>query len=589
MTKTKRGKNMVNHFNLMIRIAVVALVLVTSLPLGAAVSAEIDRDRITEGETVTLTFLTDDPRQNLDTDLSGLEQDFQILDRRSETQLSIVNGRQTAVVRLLLTLEPRAVGEFVIPRLTFGSDSTQEISVRVDPAPELEPGSQPPVFIEVEIAPTEGPYFVHAQVGLIVRVFYQQNLTEAAISQPEPSPAAVRLLQETPYQAERAGERYRVLERNYAVFPERSGELVIPPMQLSGRLVERRSSSVWQPAVRGRRVQVQSEALQLAIEPKPAEFSGAEWQPARDYRLTQQVSSGDALRVGEPVTRTVIIDAIGLEENMIVEPVWPELPGTRIYPDQPQGITRDDGQWVLGHKEFRYAVVPEQEGELVLPELKVEWWDTQNNRAQTAVLAAHSIFVQPSALVPPPAPSAVSPGAATDTAMASRPYGAQGEPAYWRWLTLLFAALWLLTLIAAWKMRGRKRDGKAAVSAGMVSAEHEAGMLASLEKACKSGEIHRTRRALQHWLREFGPLEGNGSLLEFAAGIEEPGIRDSVYALDSDGFRPDTGTDSPTGWNGGIFWKQFESWRKNWRLVQKGNRPPLTDLYAAENRTQNQV
>ena len=61
--------------------------------------------------------------------------------------------------------------------------------------------------------PEKGPYYVHAQLGLVVRVFYQQNLTEAAISQPEPSPASVRLLQETPYQAERGGERYRVLER----------------------------------------------------------------------------------------------------------------------------------------------------------------------------------------------------------------------------------------------------------------------------------------------------------------------------------------------------------------------------------------
>jgi hypothetical protein len=461
------------------------------------------------------------------------------------------------------------------------------MSVQVDPAPELEPGSQPPVFIEVELAPEEGPYFVHAQAALIVRVFYQQNLTEAAISQPDPSPAAVRLLQETPYQAERGGERYRVLERNYAVFPERSGELIIPPMQLTGRLVERRTSGVWQPAPRGRRVQVESEALRLAVEPRPTEFSGAEWQPARDYRLDQQISSGDSLRVGEPVTRTVIIDAVGLEENMIVEPVWPELPGARIYPDQPQGITRDDGQWVLGHKEFRYAVVPEQEGELILPELKVKWWDTQSNSERTAVLAAHTIFVQPSALVPSPAQSTAPPGAVADGMMTTRQSDTPREPPHWRWLTLLFAALWLLTLFAAWKMRGGKRDEKTVASSGIRIPEQEAGMLASIEQACKSGELRRTRRALQHWLREFGPLEGNGSLLEFAAGIGEPEIRDSVYALDSDGFRPGPGPDSETGWNGGVFWKQFESWRKNWRLAQRDNRPPLTDLYAKENRSRN--
>jgi len=575
---------MVNHIYSIICRAVAVLLLATSVPLEAAVQAELDRNRITEGETVTLTILTDDPRQNLDTDFSALDQNFQILDRRSETQLSIVNGRQTAVVRLLLTLEPKSEGVFVIPSLKFGSDITQAISVQVDPAPELEPGSQPPVFIEVEITPAEGPYFVHAQVGLIVRVFYQQNLTEAAISQPEPSPAAVRLLQETPYQAERGGERYRVLERNYAVFPERSGELTIPPMQLTGRLVERRTSNVWQPAVRGRRVRVESEALQLLIEPKPVEFSGAQWQPARDYRLTQQVSSGDALRVGEPVTRTVIIDAIGLEENMIVESVWPELPGSRIYPDQPQGITRDDGQWVLGHKEFRYAVVPEQEGELVLPELKVEWWDTQNNQARTAILDAHTVFVQPSALVPTPVQTAVPTGTATEGVASSNGSGARGEPTYWRWLALLFAMLWVLTLFAAWKLTGRKRDRKADSASGIPIAENEAEMLASLEQACKSGDIRRTRRALQYWLRDFGPLEGNGSLLEFAAELGDPAIRDSICALDSNGFRPASETEPEINWNGGTFWRQFEAWRKNWVVAGKNNKPPLTDLYARQNR-----
>lgn len=568
---------MLNRFNTNILAALMMITLMASSSLSAAIRAELDRTRVTEGETVTLTLFTDDARQNLDADFSALERDFEILDRRSETQLSIVNGRQTAVVRLLLTLEPKSAGEFVVPKLVFGGHSTEEIRVQVDPAPELAPGTQPPVFIEMDVVPAEGPYYVHAQIGLVVRVFYQQNLTEAAISQPEPSPAAVRLMQETPYQAERGGERYRVLERNYAVFPERSGELSIPPMELTGRLVERRSSNVWQPAVRGRRVRVESEALQLAIESKPPGFSGAEWQPARDYRLTQQISSGDALRVGEPVTRTVIIDAVGLEENMIVEPAWPELPGARIYPDQPQGITRDDGQWVLGHKEFRYAVVPEQEGELVLPELKVEWWDTQNSRVRTAVLPPHTIFVQPSALVPPPAPPV---SVAGETGAASR-QDIQGEPAYWRWLALLFAVLWLLTLTAAWKMKGRKLNDSPRNVHATEAPGDQAEALSRLEKACKAGDRRQARSALQYWLHA---VSGNGSLLEFAAETGDPLIRQEVYALDAEGFRPKDGSDSPKAWNGANFWKHFESWRHQQTLNGRNSAPPLTDLYAKENR-----
>jgi len=573
-----------SRFYSMFGTACVLVTLVTSAPVEAAVEAQLDRSRITEGETVTLTIMTDEARQSLDADFSALEKDFTILDRRSETQLSIVNGRQTAVVRLILTLEPRSAGAFLIPQLSFGNELTQPIGVQVDPAPDLEPGSQPPVFIEMEVVPAEGPYYVHAQIGLIVRVFYQQNLTEAAISQPEPSPSSVRLMQETPYQAERGGERYRVLERNYAVFPERSGDLQIPPMQLTGRLVERRTSSVWQPAVRGRRVQVESEALQLTIEPKPPEFSGSEWQPARDYRLTQQISSGDALRVGEPVTRTVIIDAVGLEENMIVEPAWPDVPDSRIYPDQPQGITRDDGEWVLGHKEFRYAVVPEKEGNLVLPELRVEWWDTQNNKARTAVLPAHSIFVQPSVLVPPPSSAAPVDSGAGEPAASFRP-GDPGEPAYWRWAAMLFAALWLLTLLVAWKMISRNRKSQTGAGQSLEIPENETQALSSLEQACRSGDRRRVRIALQRWLRKFGSNDRYSSLLEFAASTEDPAIEGAIYALDAEGFQLSNKQENGRVWDGNAFWKQFEAWRSSQRKKDRENLPPLTDLYARENRS----
>ena len=577
MVASMHKHNRLNAKQLMVRISVAAVLLLFSSGAWAAVQLDVDRTRITEGETVTLTFRTDDAKKNLDTDFTALEADFEILDQRSETQLSIVNGRQTAVVRLLLTVEPKRAGDIVIPAFDFGGESTRPVQLKVDPAPELAPGALPPVFIEVELTPGEGPYYVHAQFGLVVRVFYQQNLTEAAISQPEPAPASVRLLQETPYQAERGGERYRVLERHYAIFPERSGELVIPAMELSGRLVERRNSGIWQPTVRGRRIRAASEELNLSIEPRPAGFGGEHWQPARDLKISQQISSADTLRVGEPVTRTVLIDAVGLEENMIVEPRWPEMENARIYPDQPQGITRDDGRWVLGHKEFRYAVVPEQEGDLVLPELQVEWWDTKNNVQKTAVLPPHTLFVQPSALAPP-APQVMQPQPATGALQPAAPVKVVREAGYWRWLTALFALLWIVTLTLAWRWRRGVRVDDGSRPASAIS-EDEAALLKNLQRACSSGDRAAARTAMQHWLRRFGP-SGRASLLEFAAALDDAELRAGLYALDSDGFR----RDGEGSWTGRDFWKQFEAWRKRPKGDKNGGRAPLTDLYAPENR-----
>ena len=555
------------------------LTLIAALLLApmahAQVTLELDRQRVVEGETVTLTFRTDDPRQSLEADFSALETDFEVLDRRTETQLSIVNGRQTAIVRLLLTVEPRHAGRLTIPAFNFPGAQTAPVTLDVQPAPQLAPGELPPVFIEVERVPDEGPWYVHAQFGLVVRVFYpQNNLTEATISQPEPSPAAVRLLQETPYQAERGGQRYRVLERVYAVFPERSGELVIPAMELSGRLVERGAGTTWQPAVRGRRIRVTSDPMTLTIEPRPDEFTGSDWLPARELTLAQQISATDTLRVGEPVTRTVLIDAVGLEENMLVEPAWPELPNARLYPDKPQGITRDDGHWVLGHKEFRYAVVPEQAGTLVLPELRVDWWDTRENRQRTAVLPAHTVSVQPSALTPPPASEPAAPAAVPTPAIAR-----SGAPAsrLWPGIAAGFAGLWLVTLWFWWRAARAPRRATGSRDSDVGDAD---AFLDRLKQACLAGDRTQARRSLRGWLRGRG-LSVDGSLLDFAAATDDEELRTAVYTLDATGFRPSGGD---AGWDGRSFWRLFSAWRARHAQAREAD-VALTDLYARPGRS----
>jgi hypothetical protein len=568
------------HLQWPLRILFLILLLPAWDAMAAEFSVSLDRNRITEGETVTLILQTSDPQQNLDADFKVLENDFEILDRRSETQMSIVNGAQSAVVRLLLTLEPRHSGHITIPAMRIGSAVSKAVSLRVDPAPEPEPGALPPVFIEVEVEPDDTPHYVHAQLALLVRVFYQQSLTEAAISPPEPAPASVRLLDEVPYQAEKNGERYRVLERHYAIFPERSGELTIPALQLTGRLVERRSDRLWQPTVRGRRISVESEPIVLNIQPRPAGFTGNDWQPARGLSLTQQVSATDALRVGEPVTRTVIVDAVGLEENMITEPRWPELADARIYPDQPQGISRDDGRWVLGHKEFRYAVVPETEGELLLPELTVSWWDTISDRERSATLPAQLVKVQASALAPPPATTTLSSATLPADQAPSFNTEAAGPPGIWRWTTLLFAVLWLATMVTALKIR---RWPRPPANNKPSDIENESRVLADLKRSCAENDVTLTRSLLGAWLGRFGPGAASGSLLEFASGVEKDTLKAALYRLDATGFKPGVDED----WNGKEFWAEFRSWLDARQSKGDQQTASVTDLYAPENRVVN--
>lgn len=566
---------MVNRSGRFIHLVILAaLAMAFSSTALAQITARVDRDRLVQGETLTLILQTNDTRQSLDADLSILEGQFMVLDQRSETQMSIVNGQQSAVIRKMVTLEPVQSGRLVIPALKVGDQSTQAIVVQVDEAPPPDPGAPEPVFIEIILNPEQGPYYVHAQVGFTVRLFYQQSLTEAAISQPEPENASVRLLDEVPFQADRGGHRYRVLERHYALFPERSGTMTIPPVVLSGRLVDRGSDRLWQPSRRGRRISVASESVTIEVEPRPASFSGDTWQPARSYRLGEELSTSGEIRVGEPVTRTVIIDAVGLEENMIAEPVWAEIPDARIYPDQPQGISRDDGQWVLGHKEFRYAVVPETEGVLTLPELTVAWWDTQADQERISVLPARNVTVLPSESGVASAPS---PGTGELSQAPLAGPGGSVEGGHWRWLALMFAALWILTL--GYAIRAPRRPGPAAQTS--VS-EDESELLANLKKACSAGDSGAARRALRAWLKRYAPswVTARTSLVDFSNQCGDESLAREIRALDAAGFSPA----ADAKWTGQGLFRALQEWRKTSSAPGAMNQASIIDLYAPQNR-----
>src|SRR5690554_1380781 len=123
---------------------VFALTLVWLLLNGAAqaatVTAKLDRSTAVVGETVTLTLQTDDTNQSLETDLSALYADFDVLDQRSETQMSIVNGARSATVRLVVTLEPKRAGNLEVPALSFRGATSQPLVLTVREVPKTAPG-----------------------------------------------------------------------------------------------------------------------------------------------------------------------------------------------------------------------------------------------------------------------------------------------------------------------------------------------------------------------------------------------------------------------------------------------------------------
>ncbi len=551
----------------MVRFNRLFILFVCLQPLSALadLSASLDRADAMVGETVVLTLETSDPQQSLDGDFSVLADDFHVLGQQSESQVSVVNGQQTARIRLLVTLEPKHDGRLEIPPLRIDGQQTRPLVLNVRPAPQLAPGATEPVFIETEYQPAAGHIWVHSQINLVIRLFYEFRLSEGSMSEPQPEHASLQLLNERPYQAQRNNTRYWVLERRYALFPERSGELVIPAVEFTGRINERPAQgSLWNTN-RGRRIRVEGETLTLAVKPKPTAYPDSPWLPARAFEVQQSIIIPDGgLKVGEPVTRTVSMDVVGLDSSMLPELTWPELENARVYPDSPETITRNDGSWLTSRSQSRFAVVPEQAGELVLPELRINWWDTVNAKVQQAVIPAEVVNVLPSANVALEAsqPVASLQPPAAGTGVPSNVVREVTDSGSWPLVTAVFAILWLLTLMAWFKGRPVAEDVK---KDGPQSPD-QMQLLAALNKACRKGDSREAGTLLSRWFRHE------------QGGVAEPGINGLALSVDDDKLRDELirldrlrwASGEQGTWNGKSLWTGFERWRKRRIAENKG-------------------
>ncbi|MCB1804090.1 MAG: BatD family protein, partial [Candidatus Competibacteraceae bacterium] len=126
---------------------------------------------------------------------------------------------------------------------------------------------------------------------------------------------------------------------------------------------------------RGRRIQINSEPITLQVRPRPADYGAnagdntdadaQTWLPSWQLTLQEQWSSNPPVfRVGEPVTRTLLIEATGLEAGQLPELRMPQLSGVNLYYDQAETSTRYEGAWLVGKREQKIAIVPTRAGEI---------------------------------------------------------------------------------------------------------------------------------------------------------------------------------------------------------------------------------
>lgn len=473
---------------------------------GTAAAAEarawLDRNSMHMGETVTLNVEISGDSSAGQPDFGALRDDFDMLGTQSSSSVSIVNGQTSSKLLWAVGLQPKHAGNLTIAAFAVGGARTEPISLNVLPAATGAVGKAgDDLFVQAEAVP-RSPY-VQQEVRLTVKLYYALSLIDGNLDDPKAEGLVVRKLgQDSNYTADLNGRRYRVVERHYAASAENSGTLDLPPIVFRGRGLDPGDMNSF--FSRGRSVSAQSEPIALDVRARPLASGGDMWLPAQSLTLNVEgAEAGKSANVGEPLTLTVRLKAQGLAFEQLPELKLPKIDGADVYPDKETTQNRDDGNWLYGQRERKFAIVPSRAGKLALPELSIAWWDTAHDQAQVSTVPAQTIEVVPaSAATMPeaarptvapsiePKPGAAAPPAAAITASSDL------EADRWRLLAYAALALWLLTMVgaaAAWSVSRRRARREAATAkktpqAGAGSYE--------LRSACARGDLNAAARVL---------------------------------------------------------------------------------------------
>jgi hypothetical protein len=376
----------------------------------AGLTATVDRNSLTIGETLTLTLTLSAPDFYIPQLTLPSLQDFQVVGTGQSTQMSIINGNSTTTVTYTYQLQPLITGDLTIPAFSLDLNgqalSTDPIVVSVSqssgaPGNPAAPAAQPATSaagagagvnpkgngnLLIESTVDQQSVFVGEPVQFNLNVY---SNAMSSIGQPDfklPEYNGFWHPQEPEMQQHFAeasdGTVYNVFALSTMLFPTTPGQATIDPATVTTS-----GGFFTSPE------QVQSDPILIDVKPLPASapagFNGAvgqfEIQASPDLLSTP---------LGEPVTLRVELRGSG-NWGTLGEPTWPSDENWRVYHNDPQEQVNMSNGAMTGSRVYEQLWTPLVEGQLALPAIQYSYFDPQTGQYQTITTEAQTIEVTP--------------------------------------------------------------------------------------------------------------------------------------------------------------------------------------------------
>lgn len=192
-----------------------------------------------------------------------------------------------------------------------------------------------------------------------------------------------------PGQFEHNGQNYSGVQFYYLVFPYRSGNFKVPSIEIIATSPPEGSSV-------GRKVTIHTAPQAYVVKPVSREFpAGEEWMVAKNVVLNESWSKpADSLKVGDVITRTVTINAMGTVPQLIPGTKPVKEPWAGIYPATTRLTDTRDENDANGERVEHSTYLLLKPGDYELPVVTVYWWNPYAGRLYRHSTPARKIHVR---------------------------------------------------------------------------------------------------------------------------------------------------------------------------------------------------
>jgi hypothetical protein len=525
-----------NFIKYPMHLLVVGLLTFSSLN-WASIDVSINKKTISNIESFQLSISL----KNIDKDklnLNVLNKEFTITDRSEQQSLMFLNGKKTSSHILRLTLTPKRIGQLTIPSFKIGKEKSKTLTIKVTDANKNK--IMQPIFLESLLNKKE--VLIQSQLIYTLNLYSTQPLNAANlpfsinIKNAFVEKLKISKIKAVKYQ----GKKLYLTQFNYAIFPQKSGSLHIPAIKLNVSLNNKGKI---------KNIRLFTKAQNIKVKAQPRNIRIPQWLAAKSIKISAKyLKNPPIFKVGEPIIRQITLIGEAISPAQLPDIKIKNVDAFQQYLDKKNDKKTVNEKSITSYKTQDIIIIPNYVGEYVLPEIKIDWYNTQTNKKETTLLNAQKIQViapkgyltkkQSTQTIIPKVPINI-------TTNHLKPKIIIKENKLWMWVSLLLLSLWLITLILCKNKKIKNKKIK------KNKTNNKVNFLKKIKKYCYKNDAAKTRQNLMLWAKENINKNING--LETLAKTEHfASIKEQLLDLDKILYLKG---DNDKKWNGSKFWK----------------------------------